>query len=597
VAPLVVDGPHRGRVILGRLAAAGSSRRSTARTSPLLATEEEGPNAHLSPLRKHDPARGGRTSIIVFGPSGSGKTSGLAIPAILEWDGPVLALSVKDDLLAKTIQHRRSLGEVKVFDPTAVLAPKITTSCWSPLRRCKTLAGANKVAGGLTETPSSSDDLNSKFFRDLGISLLGPYLFAARQAGLGMGDVARWCAVQDGVIPEGKHKADSECAAILEALAAPSTAAASATAAAATAQAKAVSAQAVATAATKEATAAGIAYQADPTRATSEALGKAESAQALALHIAEAAQDAADKAKTAAEAAKAAVTVLSEDATIALRSATAVWKLYSATRDGAFANASVGVAAWASAQVAASAERDEISLRWLMTGTARTLYAVAPADHQEGLQPVFGGMIQEIFDDAFAAASHFGGELPHRLLIVLDEAANICPLKSLPRYASTVRSVGITLITMFQSEAQVIERWKASSDTVVENHVTKMVLSGVSDPKTLNRFSALVGDTEVEKTSESTASDDRKSSTTSSQRERLLPMDIIRRLPPGDALMFTGSLLPAHLHLRQWWRDPVLKDLAEPPPLTAEVVRPERPVVRPLGLTAGPPPPPEPESQ
>ncbi|MGP8223890.1 MAG: type IV secretory system conjugative DNA transfer family protein, partial [Acidimicrobiales bacterium] len=38
-----------------------------------------------------------RHSVMVVGPTQSGKTSGLAIPAILEWSGPILATSVKAD--------------------------------------------------------------------------------------------------------------------------------------------------------------------------------------------------------------------------------------------------------------------------------------------------------------------------------------------------------------------------------------------------------------------------------------------------------------------------------------------------------------------
>ena len=38
-------------------------------------------------------------SVVVFGPTQSHKTSGLAVPAILGWEGPVIAASVKTDLI------------------------------------------------------------------------------------------------------------------------------------------------------------------------------------------------------------------------------------------------------------------------------------------------------------------------------------------------------------------------------------------------------------------------------------------------------------------------------------------------------------------
>ena len=61
--------------------------------------------------------------MIVIAPSRSLKTTGLAISAILEWDGPVLATSVKTDLLQDTIDRRRDLGDVLVFDPTEATCP------------------------------------------------------------------------------------------------------------------------------------------------------------------------------------------------------------------------------------------------------------------------------------------------------------------------------------------------------------------------------------------------------------------------------------------------------------------------------------------
>ena len=58
-----------------------------------------------------------RQSVVVFGPTQSGKTGSLAVPAILGWEGPVLATSVKTDLVDHTARHRQTVGQVEVFDP------------------------------------------------------------------------------------------------------------------------------------------------------------------------------------------------------------------------------------------------------------------------------------------------------------------------------------------------------------------------------------------------------------------------------------------------------------------------------------------------
>jgi len=83
-------------------------------------------------------------SLLVFGPTDSFKTTGLAIPAILRWQGVVVATSVKDDLLASTLAARsRVEGRVQVFDPTEQLAARddaeqLPVVGWSPLSACHT---------------------------------------------------------------------------------------------------------------------------------------------------------------------------------------------------------------------------------------------------------------------------------------------------------------------------------------------------------------------------------------------------------------------------------------------------------------------------
>ena len=51
-----------------------------------------------------------RQSAIVVGPTQTGKTTGFAIPAILEWQGPVVATSIKTDLLRETIAARSAIS-------------------------------------------------------------------------------------------------------------------------------------------------------------------------------------------------------------------------------------------------------------------------------------------------------------------------------------------------------------------------------------------------------------------------------------------------------------------------------------------------------
>ncbi len=131
-------------------------------------------------------------SVIVFGPTQSRKTSGFAVPAILEWRGPVLAASVKSDLLAHTVAHRRTLGRVQCFDPTGTTG--LPPSPWSPLPVARTWPGARRAAATLTEVGRTSVGTMSDgdFWYATAARMLAPLLFAAAHGRRQMADVLRW---------------------------------------------------------------------------------------------------------------------------------------------------------------------------------------------------------------------------------------------------------------------------------------------------------------------------------------------------------------------------------------------------------------------
>jgi type IV secretion system protein VirD4 len=163
---LVVKAPDAGRVTLGR-----SCRR-------LLAVDV----GH---------------SLLVVGPTQSFKTTGLAVPALLEWQGPVVAASVKSDLVRDTLGWRRQQGTVWIYDPTA--STDLDTDRWTPLTEAKTWAGARRVADGLIEAgrTSSGSLTDGDFWYATAAKLLGPLLLAASCSGRNMSDVVRWIDEQE----------------------------------------------------------------------------------------------------------------------------------------------------------------------------------------------------------------------------------------------------------------------------------------------------------------------------------------------------------------------------------------------------------------
>jgi type IV secretion system protein VirD4 len=163
---LTVGEPEPGRVILGR---------TPGPFGRLLAAED----CH---------------SVLVFGPTGSYKTSALVIPAVLEWAGPLVATSVKPDLLRATMAHRARLGQVLVVDPLG--ASGVQAAKWSPLASCGTWAGAQQIAvqlaNAIEQTPTEEQRPEHRFWKTMGTKFLAPMLFAAATKGLGMADVLHW---------------------------------------------------------------------------------------------------------------------------------------------------------------------------------------------------------------------------------------------------------------------------------------------------------------------------------------------------------------------------------------------------------------------
>ena len=138
-----------------------------------------------------------RHAIVAFGPPQSGKSAGLAVPALLEWRGPVVASSVKTDLLTTTLQRRRELGPVYVYDPFELGGA--VSSTWSPLHGAGTWDGALEVAWRL----ASAGELDQRgveggdFWAVAAEQRLAPLLFAAAATGADMGAVVRWAYGQD----------------------------------------------------------------------------------------------------------------------------------------------------------------------------------------------------------------------------------------------------------------------------------------------------------------------------------------------------------------------------------------------------------------
>lgn len=251
----------------------------------------------------------------------------------------------------------------------------------------------------------------------------------------------------------------------------------------------------------------------------------------------------------------------------AARGVVAVWEMDDGTRSSVYATAQTIVWPWAEPSVAASAARsdDSVDLGWLLDGS-NTLYLCAPLEDHQRLAPAFGGLLNDLIGQVYRHVASTGRPLDPPLLLLVDEAGNT-PLRALPSYASTLAGLGVVLVTVWQSLAQVQTAYGKAADTVLTNHLTKVIYSGLSDEASLRYVAQVLGDSEV--TSRSRSHDHtvggRSSLQVSTTRLPLAPPHALRQMRRGDALLVHGTLPPAHVHARPFYRSRRLRGRAALP--------------------------------
>jgi len=198
--------------------------------------------------------------------------------------------------------------------------------------------------------------------------------------------------------------------------------------------------------------------------------------------------------------------------------------------------------------VAASADTCDIDPAALLDSDG-TLYLVAPTHAQDRLRPLFEALVMSVVREAQNRAQA-GRPCDPGLLLMLDEAGNVAPLRDLPSIASTGRGQGVQVVTVWQDLAQLTDRYGRLASTVVNNHRGKLALSGITDLGTLDYLSQLLGEHDVDRFSVTDQASGGTSTSRSQQRERLAPTDALRQLPLGAGVLVYGNLPPARVRFR-----------------------------------------------
>ena len=122
-------------------------------------------------------------SLLVVGPTQAGKTSSLVVPAILDWPGPVVVTSVKNDVVRATVDWRSGLGDTQRLEPGGDQG-----LTWDPLEGVASLRQALRVAQSLTRESTRAD---GDFWNSLAVKLIAALFVIATSRGWDIFDVAR----------------------------------------------------------------------------------------------------------------------------------------------------------------------------------------------------------------------------------------------------------------------------------------------------------------------------------------------------------------------------------------------------------------------
>jgi len=476
---IAVAGPSKGRLILGvaegQLVATETIAAPTTR-----------PGTSINVKRQGD-----RSAVAIIGPTRSGKTANV-IAGILEWDGPAILSSVRDDLFDRTFTRRNQVGTVFVFDPLEELGNRLPEGAvrvgWSPLQIAGTVSGAMEASSVLLAAAPLDGTTNANYFSKKGEALLWPILFAAAVGGKSMADVVRWLAVQDGTELE------------------------------------------------------------TPVGGGEEILG-GEVRRILRDKITDHTQPA-----------------MAKQAVHALTQFDGFWKLDHRTRSDIYSTTQTLVQPWEDPMVSFASSPGvgpAIDLNALLVGR-NTLYVVQPLKSVERFAVVFGGVLGALLkDQAYEISHRIRGPIPD-LLVVIDEAGNT-PMQWLPDVASTCSGIGVLLVTIWQSKAQVDAIYQKQADPLLTNHGSKLFFAGASDEATLRYATFLCGEEEVHQRSANSdihLASARRSIGDSTTHRRLLPADVLRQAIPGEGLLIHGTLPPAHIRSRRYWQDAALSEIA-----------------------------------
>lgn len=125
-----------------------------------------------------------------------------------------------------------------------------------------------------------------------------------------------------------------------------------------------------------------------------------------------------------------------------------------------------------------------------------TIYIAATAENQEAAAPLVAAFIDQIQTATYALNREqpFMESDRASVMVCLDEAANIAPMKALPRFLSEGGGQGLQTVVSLQAMPQAEAAWPVQGRSLLQYFAVKVATGGIADEATLRALSVLTGD-------------------------------------------------------------------------------------------------------
>ncbi len=165
-----------------------------------------------------------------------------------------------------------------------------------------------------------------------------------------------------------------------------------------------------------------------------------------------------------------------------------------------------------------------------------TLHLIASGDSRSVITPLLRALASYVHYVAGLEGSRTpAGKLDPPLLMAMDELAQVCPVDA-PSMLADSAGKGIVFVTVAHSLAKLEERYgEEGAANIWAVSGVKMLLRGITEPQTLEDVSRVCGTLDDDET-------------------RIVPPDVLRRLPQHCALVINMDLSPAVVRVSRAWK-------------------------------------------